>query len=781
MKGFNTPCSKRQLLIALVLCLIKTFGFSQITVSGQLKTELGLPVGGFAVLVSGTENKIAYTDMNGVYSFELQQGGDYEIQPLDCNDLPLNGVSTMDLILMSKHILQIDSLSSPYKIIAADVDDSGVIDTMDILILRSLIFSNILNLPNGNFRFVLEDYVFPDPIHPSSPPYPRTFTISNLQSSLTNIDFIAIKVGDVSLNYIAENGCNSPDFPTQVTGKVFRDETLDCLYSAGELPLAGWKVSASNDQGTFYGISDAAGNFVIKTLPGVYDISLITPNDLWSVCMETVPDVNITLSGSNPVDFAVQPTSNCPSLVVDLSISSLRRCISNSYNVEYCNEGTATAENASVELTLDPLFSFQGSTIPATTLGGNTYQFNVGNVASGECGNFWVTFILSCDAILGQTHCTEAHIFPDSICGPGAWNGPDLHVTGVCDGNDVRFTITNHGSDMIIPSSYIVIEDIVVMIPPIHNPFTLAAGESEVITIPANGTTVRLEVDQAPGHPWSEKASATIEGCGTNASGSFSLGLVNNFPLDDQSPFSDIDCRENTGSFDPNDKQGFPFGALSEHFIPMQQPIEYLIRFQNTGTDTAFSVVIKDTLDGNLDVNTIRPLGGSHPYLFNLNGTGIAQFSFHNIMLPDSNTNERASHGYIKFSIAPKASLPEGTIINNDAAIYFDFNKPVITNRTWHTLGTQYLSNANYLFAPGINLEVYPNPASRQIIFNLNSAVPLEGVLQLYDVTGKLATVEKFSHNQITYDSKNLKSGYYMYRIVTNNKVLATGKVIKVE
>jgi uncharacterized repeat protein (TIGR01451 family) len=205
---------------------------------------------------------------------------------------------------------------------------------------------------------------------------------------------------------------------------------------------------------------------------------------------------------------------------------------------------------------------------------------------------------------------------------------------------------------------------------------------------------------QPAGHPWSNKASATVEGCGVNSNGNFSLGMVNLFPLNDQPPYTDIDCRENIGSFDPNDKQGFPLGVLDEHYIPLQQQIEYFIRFQNTGTDTAFTVIVRDTLDADLDPASIRPLGSSHPYQFNLSGQGVASFIFTNIMLPDSNVNELNSHGYLKFSITPKARLTEGTTIENKAAIFFDFNDPVITNTTSHTLGSKYLGVSTVLFNP---------------------------------------------------------------------------------
>ncbi|MHA4844511.1 T9SS type A sorting domain-containing protein [Flavitalea antarctica] len=133
------------------------------------------------------------------------------------------------------------------------------------------------------------------------------------------------------------------------------------------------------------------------------------------------------------------------------------------------------------------------------------------------------------------------------------------------------------------------------------------------------------------------------------------------------------------GAYDPNDKMEFHGGKYAATGITGEGMI-YRIRFQNTGTDTAFNVVIRDTLHENLDWNSLRMIDASHPYrLLTKNGKHL-EWKFSNIFLPDSNTNEKASHGYILFSIRPKSTLKPGDQISNRASIYFDFNPPIITN-----------------------------------------------------------------------------------------------------
>ena len=142
---------------------------------------------------------------------------------------------------------------------------------------------------------------------------------------------------------------------------------------------------------------------------------------------------------------------------------------------------------------------------------------------------------------------------------------------------------------------------------------------------------------------------------------------------------STINC-----AYDPNDKQVYP--RRSEHppfdanYTLFNERLEYTIRFQNTGTDTAFNVVIRDTLSTDLDLSTFRPGSASHPFETTLHDDGLLEFHFRQIMLPDSNVNEPGSHGYVNFSIQAKPDIAEGTNIDNHAGIYFDYNPPIVTN-----------------------------------------------------------------------------------------------------
>lgn len=144
-------------------------------------------------------------------------------------------------------------------------------------------------------------------------------------------------------------------------------------------------------------------------------------------------------------------------------------------------------------------------------------------------------------------------------------------------------------------------------------------------------------------------------------------------------------------AYDPNDKLVYPAGFLNEQYTLFEDYLEFTVRFQNTGTDTAFNVLITDSLDPNFDWTTFRLLASSHVVEASLDSqTGLAQFYFPNILLPDSTTNERESHGFVKYKILSKQGLQEGTPVQNTANIFFDFNPPIITNTTLNTLVSEY-------------------------------------------------------------------------------------------
>ena len=585
----------------------------------------------------------------------------------------------------------------------------------------------------------------------------------------------------------------SNDPTKRISGSVFQDENASCSYDASEAYLEGWEVQFVP---YINGIQDGSAAIIGYTLAdGTYELdfseNFLASADSFAVQLglsmnltETCP-LSYTLYPADFVgvseinqDFAVVLEEDCYAMQVDISAPLLRRCLESYYVINYCNYGGETAEDAYVEVTLDDYIDYSSSSIPYSSVDGNTYTFLLGDIAPGECGFFNVFVVVSCDALLGQAHCSEAHIYPDKPCGH-SYTGAIIEVEGRCDEDteEVHFTIRNVGDeDMQVAKDYFVVEDVIMYM---QNPFNLGSGDHTDIILPGNGSTYRLEAEQPDEYPWLGLVGAAVEGCGTDGNGDVSLGIVTQFSTLEAGPFIAVDCQENIGSYDPNDKQASPKGIGEEHLLRENTPIDYKIRFQNTGTDTAFNVVILDTLSEWLDINTVRPGASSHPYTFQMLAGNVLEFRFDNIMLPDSNINQQASNGFIQFKVDQLPDNAHGTLIENNAAIYFDFNEPIITNTVFHTIGELAITATTSPTASNqLPLKIYPNPFSEQATFKL-PITTTKGTFLLYQMDGRKVLQETFRGSDFELNASQLNgSGLYFFEIMTAEGATYHGKLM---
>jgi len=323
---------------------------------------------------------------------------------------------------------------------------------------------------------------------------------------------------------------------------------------------------------------------------------------------------------------------------------------------------------------LDPYFSPTGASMPWSYSNGDTLVFDIGSLAPGQSGALQLFFTLDCNAPAGLTHCLDAFISPHEPCGTSqAWDGSSLQVEATCTGDEVVFEVTNAGEDMSQPVSYVIVEDVMLMTAQTGT-FQLDSGASTTISVPANGSTWRMEVRQTPANPFGPVTGATIEACGPDSS-VFSLG----------------------------------------------------------------------------------------------------------IMLPDSNVNEPASHGFIRFSIKPLASLSEGAVVENRAAIYFDFNEPVLTNTTVHTYRTPGTFSSVETPAGGLAVEVWPQPASESVSVLIHGVNSAEGRLDLYDMQGRNIQTVSFYGAGCRVDTGALPAGIYLLKITDKQGSIKANRKITVE
>jgi uncharacterized repeat protein (TIGR01451 family) len=228
-------------------------------------------------------------------------------------------------------------------------------------------------------------------------------------------------------------------------------------------------------------------------------------------------------------------------------------------------------------------------------------------------------------------------------------------------------------------------------------------------------------------------------------------------------------------SWDPNDKLAEPPGLGLQHYIENETELTYTIRFENTGNDTAFYVQIIDTLDEDLNPGTFEFVSSSHPVEIQINPDRTAFFRFRNINLLWTALDPAASQGYIKFRITPKSGLSNYTVISNSAAIFFDYNFPVVTNTVFHTIMDPLPTGFSNVTDQKI--VVFPNPASTSIKIKFsNHSTPekIEIINQQGILLKSFERIDQLHEIDISF----LKNGIYFLKSIDTTRGITALKLV---
>ncbi len=303
---------------------------------GEIKTEKDLTVPGVEVALRGT-NSMAMTDQDGTYAFlNMPLGGSYAVAPrLDKNYL--NGVSTIDLIKIQRHILGLESFDSPYKIIASDINNSGNINGIDLVELRKLILGIYQVLPDNNsWRFVSTDYVFQDPTNPWLESWTEEYVIPTLENDMF-IDFIGVKIGDTN-DSVTNQPSSSSDNTNAIALEVLKEtissgsqstiiiasEDYDKLiglqgtleFDYNDLEVISIKPLGLDSNGELYGnLSDQKEGWISFSFHTANGISVATDNELFELTILAKRDISanediFNLSSNNTVSEAYDKDLN---------------------------------------------------------------------------------------------------------------------------------------------------------------------------------------------------------------------------------------------------------------------------------------------------------------------------------------------------------------------------------------------------------------------------------------------------------------------------------------
>jgi len=574
-------------------------------------------------------------------------------------------------------------------------------------------------------------------------------------------------------NFIVTSGIGDATSGGKITGTVRIDQNDDCLSDSTDLPAPNVPVSKTGNYAfTVPTKADGSYTFYQQDTIDVVISVLPIPGGAWEVCTDSVLVLGDTLQQVDTVNFVLKPLVQCPIATVELGPAPfLRACLTSKLVVKYGNYGTIPAENMRVAVVIpNELEILQKPENLPFTQQGDTLIFEVGNLGPLEFNN--LTFLVRppCNnGLFGRTLCFESYVKISNPCPEVAISHPKIRLQAECIGDStVQFTLTNKGgAPTLTPFKYLVYKNDQLVA---TQTYTLDNGASFTLSYPAAGETWRLESDR---DDTGARTTVFIEGCS-----GLTPGQANMYWLDDPDLDHDKKCRDVVGSYDPNGKFAFPTGVGPDHILPANAPLEYVIHFQNTGNDTAFRVLLRDVLPNTLNPLHFRPGAASHPYTWQLLNHTL-DVVFDPIILPDTFTNKAASSGWFQFFIDQAADLPDGTLIQNAAAIYFDFNAPIITDTVWHNIGRLSVQVSQPKTAALIRWNVLGNPAADRCVFQRNTPTTVVTRLELYHLDGKLAHVLEIAPgtNGIL-ERSNLPAGMYLFRMVEAGAVTGSGKVM---
>ena len=207
-----------------------------IDIGGEVSTEQAVMVENVMVSLKSSVsdfNRQLMTDLSGQFAFNnLGQDNNYFITG-ERDDNPLNGVSTLDLVLIQRHILGTEALGSPFKLIAADADNSGSVSSVDLITLRKLILGIFQELPNDqkSWRFPETHQTFVNENNPF--PYSESIDLYNVNSHMRNQDLTGVKIGDVNASAVV----NLTDGQTteRRSNQSLTLEIAEANYTQGEI------------------------------------------------------------------------------------------------------------------------------------------------------------------------------------------------------------------------------------------------------------------------------------------------------------------------------------------------------------------------------------------------------------------------------------------------------------------------------------------------------------------------------------------------------------------
>ncbi|MBU2061976.1 MAG: T9SS type A sorting domain-containing protein, partial [Bacteroidetes bacterium] len=604
---------------------------------------------------------------------------------------------------------------------------------------------------------------------------PGTYTLSVDPAWLTINEYYVENLTPQTVTINANGGnqftfqvllkCNS-SATACVLGKVYCDENQNGIFDPSEAIIPNVPLSVSYLNQVYLDTTDGYGQYYVSFLnpnqgPAIISLnsSWLTQNGYYSnnyVYSDTVYITECDTSSLVPINFGI----NCDTTQVQSEcIGGVVFCDANQNGTREPNEqGLASAPihisgqtgNITIYSDNNGMFYYAGNYLGGSsatitidqnwlTQNGFTVSQNVITVST-DCNNSTPVYL--------PVNCGSQNSCADLSAGISPWQGYYQNFT-----NRVRMSWGNNGFSPAL--SYTLSLTFPSGVTPVVSTFKYS---NYIIS----GNTITWTFSSYQSY------FSDSDVIGFSVPFGFPSGTQHTYTLTITATGSNQDCNSSNNqsstmmvlgnSYDPNDKNVNKPNYINPN---VQDELTYTIRFQNTGDAPAQDIYVIDTLSALLDLSTFTIKESTHNLQVIDLGNGVKKFNFPGIWLPDSTTNEPASHGLFIYSVKENVGNGKGTRIENTAYIYFDNNPAIITNTT---------VNENNIL--GLNekvledVRIFPNPTNGRIEVRTNADVEQ---IHLVDITGKLLKIQN-GENKIL-DLQPYENGSYILRVISKNGV----------
>ena len=570
----------------------------------------------------------------------------------------------------------------------------------------------------------------------------------------------------------------------KIKGSVFPDFNSNCLYNRPSEFTFPNVLIHNKTENTYAMTNDSFYTmYLFDRNTAVLKIINLDSN-LYIACGKDSIVVDMTgKTDTSGIDFPIRSnkTGHCIN-ITSFSSGSLRPGRWGNYQLNYQNNAFDTAYNAYIEIEVDTSAIDSIKSPYSFTLTGTILRFNLGHLRPFGFSSVSYSIKLKTTVIIGSSHCHRAKVFP--ICNiypTKVYDSSEIQPMMRCLQNDtVEFTLKNIGlrDQKDWGHSIIYVDELILK----KDSFKLTVGNSRIFKYKLDTNKVfTAEVFNSNFHPVTPILIRHNDLC-ANKRPIIPANPALNFSRHDEAKEYEEACTIVRGSYDPNIKSVQPVGMFAEHYTSTGTELKYRIDFQNTGTDTAFRVVLVDTLSSFLDIASFVPGVSSHPYSVEFGGRAV-KFIFDPIRLIDSGTNEPASHGYVHFKIKHITGISPKTKIENKADIYFDYNAPIRTNAVFNTIFDTiqiYVPKGENAITENhkTTILVFPNPTTDKFFIQMSEPVKYLS-LEIYDMQGRLIKSVPSSNNQtIEVSAQGMTQGIYHIRCMSGEKLVVVKKVM---